>query len=111
MLFRSKPFKKMTWYRWLNEFKWQLKYAWQRAYKGYDDTDVFDLDYKFIERMSKILPEFKKNNTAPLMNCTKEETDRILDNMIRLSKNPESPICRVEFLRLFSKHFDSFWII
>ena len=96
-----KPFKKMTWYRWLNEFKWQLKYAWQRAYSGYDNRDVFDLYYRFIE--------FKKNNNALFENCNEEETNKILDNMIRLSKNAESPICRREFLHLFTKYFDSLW--
>lgn len=27
---------------------WQIRYAWQRAWRGYDDTDVFELAYNYL---------------------------------------------------------------
>ena len=46
------------------ELYWQLKYAWQRAWRGYDDVEVFELSGRFTERMLLILKDFRKNNVG-----------------------------------------------
>ena len=48
----------------LREFWWQLRYAWQRAWRGYDFTDVFELGYNFTAKMPVLLAEFLKNNVG-----------------------------------------------
>ena len=74
---------------------WELRYAWQRAWRGYDFTDVFELGFNFVERMPFLLREFKKHNDALFpslddptrFSLTKEETDAILDEMIFYFEN------------------------
>jgi hypothetical protein len=80
----------------LKELCWQLRYAWQRAWRGYDDVEVFDLSFKFIERIVPILKDYKKNNVALFTDrktsyiLTEEETDEILDEMISLFENSDA---------------------
>lgn len=89
----------------IKEFCWELRYAWQRAWRGYDFTDVFELGFNFVERMPFLLREFKKYNDALFPNIddngklpseyksidelslTEEETDAILDEMIFYFEN------------------------
>ena len=79
----------------LREFYWQLRYAWQRAWKGYDYTDVFELGFNFVERMPILLKEFKENNVAlfPSLDdkskicLTEDETNAVLDEMIFYFEN------------------------
>ena len=73
----------------------QRKYAWQRAWRNYDDTDLFDLFFNFTSRMPALLKEVKKNNDTLFRNLnhedeltlTVEETDAILDEMIFYFEN------------------------
>lgn len=47
---------------WLREFYWSLTYAAQRAFRGWDDTVIWDIDYYLSENMPiwlKILKETK----------------------------------------------------
>lgn len=81
--------------RWrLTELYWQLRYAWQRAWYGYDDTDVFELSFNFVARMPVLLREFKENNIAlfpdlehPGESLTEAETDAIIDQLIFYFEN------------------------
>lgn len=74
---------------------WELRYAWQRAWRGYDFTDVFELGFNFVERMPFLLKDFKKNNIAlfPALDdperfsLTEEETDAVLDELIFYFEN------------------------
>lgn len=89
----------------IRESYWQLRYAWQRAWRGYDFTDVFELGFNFVERMPFLLREFKKYNDALFPNIddngklpseyknvnelslTEEETNAIIDEMIFYFEN------------------------
>lgn len=78
----------------LQNLKWELKYAWQRAWRGYDAIDVFNMDFRFIEKYKEILKHFKETNmglfcvpekykeTLGKNIFTEEETDMIIDMMI-----------------------------
>ena len=74
---------------------WELRYAWQRAWRGYDFTDVFELGFNFVERMPFLLRDFKKYNDALFpslddhtrFSLTEEETNAILDEMIFYFEN------------------------
>ena len=55
---------KMGLKRWLKEACWNLRYAFQRAWRGYDNIDVFDLGFSFIEKMPVLLNEFLECNNA-----------------------------------------------
>lgn len=69
--------------RWkINRIVWELRYAWQRAWRGYDDLDVFALDHRFYERMLLVLPEFKKRNVAEWPGITEEEQNQIINQLI-----------------------------
>ena len=65
----------------------ELRYAWQRAWRGYDDEEVFDLGYRFAARMPYLLKDFKQHNDCLFREpekgmYTAEETDQIIDDMI-----------------------------
>ena len=32
----------------LKQLIWELRYAWRRAWEGFDDVDIFNLDDQFI---------------------------------------------------------------
>lgn len=80
----------------LRELWWQLRYAWQRAWRGYDFTDVFELGYNFTAKMPVLLAEFLKNNVglfydaeADMYNVGSmmpwmDYTPRTLDEILRL---------------------------
>lgn len=94
----------------IKEVYWQLRYAIQRAWRGYDSVDVFDLGFAFVERMPFLLREFKKHNDALFPNVndnwefppeftkeeqyslTEEETDAILDEMIFYFENCDEDV-------------------
>lgn len=67
---------------------WAVIYAFQRMFRGYDNRDIFDFDYRFLERNLKILKDFRKNHYKlfidynPFRTMTEEETNAILDHMI-----------------------------
>jgi hypothetical protein len=73
----------------------ELRYAWQRAWRGYDDCEVWDINLCFIERYKLILKDYRENHYS-LLNVpneeyrnifgklffNEEETDDIIDTMI-----------------------------
>lgn len=67
---------------------WELRYAWQRAWRGYDDVEIFDLGFAFFSRMPVLLRQFKACNISLFYDdehdcdMTEEETDAIIDKMI-----------------------------
>ena len=79
---------KMGIWRWIRELHWNTRYAFQRAWRGYDNTDVFDLGFGFLEKMPVLLKEFLQCNEAlfhdPITgkDMSKEETDAVLREMI-----------------------------
>lgn len=84
----------------IKELYWQLRYAWQRAWVGYDYTDIFELGFNFVERMPFLLKEFKENNIALFpdldnpsnLSLTEEETDAIIDEMIFYFENCDEEV-------------------
>ena len=66
---------------------WELRYAWQRAWRGYDDTDVFDFNNNFLEKIVCILKDFNEHNVSLFVEAdgsimTAEETKEVVDKMI-----------------------------
>jgi hypothetical protein len=78
----------------LKELKWNLKYAWQRAWRGWDSRDMFNIDTSFIERQKTILKEYRIKHhglfTVPeeyrndfnKLYFDEKETDMIIDTML-----------------------------
>ena len=73
--------------------RWQIKYAWQRAWRGYDDTDIFNMDSNLREKMIVMLEKYNEircgSFVKPNMNLfdgvmTDEETSNIIKKMIDL---------------------------
>lgn len=109
----------------LRHIKYELKYAWQRAWRGYDDSMVFNLDYGFVELYREILKDFKKNLHGYPGTTTEEEwddVDDVLDEIIgsldRIyyvlfkSDNDDADLVEQEkdrFFELFKEHFWSLW--
>ena len=82
---------------------WEVRYAWQRAWRGYDDTDVFELAYNFTKKLPVLLKDFKKNNDLLFTNMdrqdgsslTIEETNAVLDELIFYFENCElDAVCK-----------------
>ena len=114
---------------------YQVKYGFQRMFRGYDDTEVFNMDMTFIDRYLKILKDFRKNHCGYPPSITNEQWDDILDEMIKhLSLMTEDNIetelkkgmpnsfepdyktvneiidrHKDEFFKLFSKWFYNLW--
>ena len=79
----------------LKELKWNLKYACQRAWRGWDARDMFNMDSSFISREKEILKAYREKHFT-LLNVPEEyrskfndrlffdddETNMILDMMI-----------------------------
>jgi len=78
----------------LRELKWDLKYAWQRAWRGWDSRDMFNMDTSFIDRQKEILKRYREVHSG-LFNVPVEyrdkfsqdyfeddDTDMIIDTMI-----------------------------
>lgn len=82
------------WYR-LRLLKWDIVYAWQRAWRGWDARDMFNMDSSFISREKEILKAYREKHFT-LLNVPEEyrskfngrlffdddETNMILDMMI-----------------------------
>ena len=77
----------------IKELGWQLRYAWQRAWRGYDSVDVFDLWYAFANKMPVLLKEFKKRNIGLFYDeelnryLDEDETNQVLDELIFYFEN------------------------
>ena len=89
-----KPDGQHIWY-WFRDLMWQFRYAWQRAWKGYDFTDVFDLGFNFAAKMPVLLREFKEHNVGLFhdpdtgRDLTEEETDAVIDELIFYFENTD----------------------
>lgn len=83
---------------------WQLRYAWQRAWRGYDDTDVFNMAGNLREKMIVMLEEYNKNRhilfnkpNVDLLSpvefddivMTDEETSAVIEKMIDLLRKSD----------------------
>lgn len=83
----------------LREFWWQLRYAWQRAWRGYDFTDVFELGYNFTAKMPVLLAEFLKNNVGLFYDAEadkqldEEETNAVIKEMISTLRTVMKTMC------------------
>jgi hypothetical protein len=65
---------------WLREFYWSLKYAWQRAFRGWDDTVIWGIDYylaEYIPIWLKALKETKRGTPAACFNDDELQGDAI----------------------------------
>jgi hypothetical protein len=106
----------------LRHIRYELKYAWQRAWRGYDNSMVFDMNDTFIELYREILKDFKENLHGYPGTMTEEEWNDMLDEMIgsldRMyyvlfkSDNDDADLVEQEkdrFFELFKEHFWSLW--
>lgn len=126
------PWDKFTsfiWYRPINKIKhiaYEIKYGFQRMFRGYDDREIFSLDFQFIEKYTNILQKFKENTVGYPTNLSPEEWDSILDRMMFLLLEIQNVYDEVditnykikdeiiekdkdEFFNLFSKYFFHLW--
>jgi hypothetical protein len=69
---------------WIRNAYWEIRYGFQRMFKGYDSVDTFETFYKFIERYTKILTEYRKKHWGIPMEFenSAEEWDKIVDEML-----------------------------
>lgn len=89
---------------WIKNLRHEIRYALQRAWRGYDDADVFDLGFNLAQRMPVLLREFKKHNDLlfrdPITkrDFSREETDHILERMTFCFENCDAGVV---YRRLF----------
>ena len=69
---------------WIRDTYWEIRYGFQRMFKGYDSVDTFETFYKFIDRYTKILTEYRKKHWGiPGEFIDKEEEwDAVIDEML-----------------------------
>jgi hypothetical protein len=68
--------------RWIKDTYWEVRYGFQRMFNGYDSVDTFETFWKFINRYSKILIDYRNNHWGYPGDMTVEEWDAIVDEMI-----------------------------
>lgn len=61
---------------------WECRYGFERMFKGYDSVDTFETFYKFIDRYTKILAEYRKTHIGYCGEMTNEEWEATIDDMI-----------------------------
>ena len=66
----------------IRDVYWEIRYGFQRMFKGYDEVDTFETFYKFIDRYSKILADYRKYHWGYPGTMTEEEWDNIVDEML-----------------------------
>jgi len=102
----------------LREFIRELNFAWQRAWKGYDDSFWWSIDYTFITLHKQLFKEWRANIHSRPCNMTSDEWEAILDSMIGYldvmdndlwDKHDETIIAKDKFFELFSEHFYNLW--
>ena len=80
----------------LKQLRWELRYAWRRAWKGFDDQDIFNLNDQFIDRMIVLLTEYNKHvslfvdpesDKGELKYLTEEETRQVVEKIIWYFEN------------------------
>lgn len=78
---------------WLKDLGWQFRYAWQRAWRGYDSVDIFDLGFSIVNKMPVLLKEYKKYNVGLFhdsdtwKDLSEEETNAVIDDLIFYFEN------------------------
>lgn len=122
-------FTSFIWYRPIHKIKnllYEIKYGFQRMFRGYDDREVFSLDFGFIDKYTEILQQFKENTVGYPPDISEQEWNRILDRMIFLLLEIQNMYDEVdvdnydvsqeiivkdkdEFFHLFSKYFFNLW--
>jgi len=73
----------------LKDLKRELKYAWQRAWRGYDDCDVWGFGDAIIEKIVLILNDFIKLGHSYPSELTSEEWESILKEMLIYFQNAD----------------------
>ena len=78
----------------IKELRWDIKYAFQRAWRGYDSRDIFNMNSMFIEKYKVILKRYRDKHNCLFnvpdeykdmfnkMHFNEEETNAIIDTMI-----------------------------
>ena len=80
---------------------WETRYALQRAWRGYDAPEVFDLWFCFVEKMPILLRKYKEHHDCLFTDTsdetpvvlTEEQTNAILDEMIFYFENCNEDKC------------------
>lgn len=89
---------------WLKCVLREIKWAWQRAWRGFDDSEVIDVAGAFFERTERLLKAFRDSDNYgcfPRLDGTNEymseaETYALLTEMIRVFENTDDDVCYEE---------------
>ena len=60
------------------ELPWELRYAWRRAWRGYDDVDMFECFEMFRRRMIRILEDYINHGSSLSIPTQSEHYDELL---------------------------------
>lgn len=82
---------RLIWNR-IRDLYYICKYGFQRMFRGYDDTQVFNLDLGLIKYLYNVLKDFRAHCQGYPNNYTSEEWLAMLDEMVWCFKeaNPET---------------------
>lgn len=99
---------------------YQIKYAFQRAFRGYDDREIFNLDYEFCKRYLKILEHLKQTHVGHPYNISDNDWETILQeminhldyiytNMFEWENSDSVQKSKDSFMDLFKEYFFDLW--
>ena len=99
---RDLKFSKGTSLKWrIKTVYWEVRYALERAWRGYDAPDVFDLWLSFVAKMPELIRQYKTyhdclftdlSGETPIV-FTEEQTIAVLDEMIFCFENCDEDAC------------------
>lgn len=100
-------------------FKRGIKFLWQRIYRGWDDSDIWSLDFTIAKFIAPRLKLLRKEEMGYPSNMTLESWNADLDKMIaafefassegRWSAPHKEYDKHQDGINLFAKHFWSLW--
>lgn len=101
--------------------KRRIKYAWQRLVRGWDDSELWNLDYTIAEFILPRLIRYKEISISYGAKYTEEEWSDILDKMIHsfqvitANEGVYYDLGQEEFelvqegLKVFAEHYTQLW--
>lgn len=100
------------------KYKRKIKFLYQRVFRGWDDSDTWNLDYKIAEFTLPRLKRFKELHNSYPVGLTEEEWIVIIDEMIysfETTLNEDIDYDKVDWDKvergymLFGKYFRNLW--
>jgi len=91
----------------IQNIKYEIKYAWQRAFRGYDDRAVWNINTWFLDIMPKLLTHMKENHCGYPQGLSDNKWEKILGTMSTCFTEADEDKCSK--VNKYQKEYDQMW--